>query len=278
MREQRLGQIHPLDAVIGREIAGRGGRELGRIDDVVVDMESGRILFVVVDMAGNSGNNHIAVPAPLFRVNMGGGELGKAAQARNAFRVEVDRDALADAPQFKRGESEDKASAAFLDQVYRHFNQTAWWAGEQGSAAGEFKHVRRASRLDDLAVQDVSSAKLGEVETVLFDIPAGRLVYVLLDPANRISENAELIPVPPMALTKGDQGTLTLDANREKLNSAPRIERAELKRADLQKLRSPEFAQKVYEHFGKKAWFDGQNVLSPTGPDRPRRDRDDNDN
>ena len=275
-REQRLGQIHTAEAVIGREIAGQGGRTLGKIDDVIVDMESGRILFVVLNLSGNGENNQVAVPATLFRVNMGGGELGRAAQGKSAFRAEVDREALAGAPQFTSNESEDKASAAFLDKVYKHFNQTAWWAGEQGSSAGEFKHVRRASRLDKFAVQNVSNAKLGEVETVLFDIPASRVAFVLLNPATRISESEQLVPVPPMALTKGAEGTLTLDADREKLKGAPKIDGGELKQADLQKLRNPQFAQQVYQYYGKKAWFEGQNVLSPTGPDRPQRSAGDN--
>ena len=273
-REQRLGQIHTSESIIGREIAGSGGRTLGKINDVIVDMESGRILFVVLNLSGDGDNNQVAVPATLFRVNMGGGELGRAAQGKSAFRAEVDREALAGAPQFTSNESEDKASAAFLDKVYRHFNQTAWWAGEQGSAAGEFKHVRRASRLDNFAVQDVSSTKLGDVETVLFDIPAGRMVYVLLDPANQVAESGHLLPVPPMALTKGAEGTLTLGVDREKLKGAPKLDRSELKQADLQKLRNPQFAQQVYDYYGKKAWFEGQTVLSPTGPDRARSSDD----
>ena len=90
--------------------------------------------------------------------------------------------------------------------------------------------MHRLSRMDQFAVQNVSNEKLGKIHTVLVDVPAGRVAHARSwIPANRISEKQELIPIPPMALTKGsEKRLLVLDANQ--LNGAPKIERQRLTR------------------------------------------------
>ncbi len=267
-REQRLGRTLPANRVIGREVVARNGNKLGSVEDAIVDFETGRILFVVLDLGANGGNNKVAVPPTLLTVPPMRDE-NTVAQKQRPFSVEVGREALSGAPTIDPDQAESLASAAFLDKVYSHFNQPKWWAGAQGSSAGEFKNVHRASRIDKFAVQDVANAKLGKIETVLLDVPAARVVFALLDPANRISERQELIPIPPMALTKADKSLLTLDSTREKLNAAPKVERTELTRDDLRQLADPQFAKRVYDYYGKQPWFGNEKVLSPTGPDRP---------
>ena len=267
-REHRLGRIVPADAVVGREVVNQNGKELGKIEDAVLDLETGRILFVVLNLSQEGRNDSVAVPPMLFTVRPAASNAG-AAKQRHPFGIEVGRDALEGAPKFDKDQAESIASAAFLDKVYRHFNQATWWAGGAGSTAGEFKNVHRVSRMDQFTVQDVSNARLGKIHTVLLDVPAGRVAYAILDPANRISDKQELIPVPPMALTKGsDKRVLVLDSNQEKLNAAPKIERAQLTGGDLQQLAGPEFAKRVYDYYGKKPWF--EESLSPTGAETGR--------
>jgi sporulation protein YlmC with PRC-barrel domain len=266
-REHRLGRILPADRVVGREVVNRNGKELGKIEDAVMDLETGRILFVVLNVSQEGRNDSVAVPPMLFTVAPAGSNNG--GQGRQPFGIEVGREALANAPKFDKNQSESIASAAFLDQVYKHFNQATWWAGAAGSTAGEFKNVHRVSRMNEFTVQDVANAKLGKINTVLLDVPAGRVTYAILDPANRISEKQELVPVPPMALTKGsDKRVLVLDSNQEKLKAAPKIDRGQLTSGDLQRLAGPEFAKRVYDYYGKKPWF--EESLAPTGAETGR--------
>ena len=305
--DNQLGPALQANAIIGRDIAGQNGNEIGSIDDVVVDLESGRILFAVVDLQGGGANNKVAVPPTLFTLNAGdrdatraerrnrdrdrdddrpglrlgnkdrdegerpGRRIGQAVENRRPLGIRVGEEALKGAPNFGQEQLESMANVAFVDKVYRHFNQPAWWAGEQGSAAGEFKHVRRVSKLNNFSVRDVSNGNLGKVETAVLDLRAGRVLFVMLDPAERISGQKELIPIPPMALTKGsEKGTLTLSADRAKLNAAPSVDRENLRPQDVQRMDEPQFVKRVYDHFGKQVWFDA-NTLSPTGFDQPRR-------
>jgi sporulation protein YlmC with PRC-barrel domain len=305
-RDHQLGSALQANAVIGRDVVGQNGNPVGKIEDAIVDLESGRILFMVVDLEGGV-NKLVAVPPTLFALDAGdrqaarrnqerdedrpglrlgnedkdegerpGRRIGQAIQNRRPLGIRVDQDAVKGAPSFGQEQVESMANAAFVDKVYRHFNQPTWWAGEQGSAAGEFKHVRRLSKLNNFSVRDVSNANLGKIETAVLDLRAGRVLFVMLDPAQRISGQKELIPIPPMAVTKGsEKGMLTLSADKEKLNSAPSVDRANLRPQDVQRIDDPQFVKRVYDHFGKQVWFDA-NALSPTGFDQPRRYPDEN--
>jgi sporulation protein YlmC with PRC-barrel domain len=281
-REQRLGRAVPATALLNRDVVTQGGKELGQIEEVIFDMESGRILYLAMDLKGAGFNDTVAVPPALFTYGLGraatvqqnkeGSGIGvRNNNNRQPFVIRASEEALKGAPKYAKT-GEDRAQGAYVDKVYAHFNQPRWWQGAGDAAAGKFNHIRRASQVKNFTVQNPSNEKLGQVETVLFDLPAGHVSFVVLDPANRIAEKQMLIPVPPMALTRAEQGggVLTLDADKEKLNNAPSINREALNADDIRQLSNPAFATKVYQYYGKQPWF--QNIPSPTGPDRRQND------
>lgn len=285
-REHRLGRAVPAAALLDRDVVTQGGKELGQIEEVIFDMESGRILYLAMDLKGAGLNDTVAVPPALFtyglgraaaaQQNRGGSGLGiRNNNNRHPFVIRASEEALKGAPKYART-GEDRAQGAYVDKVYAHFNQPRWWQGAGDAASGKFNHVRRASQVKNFTVQNVSNEKLGQVETVLFDLPAGRVSFVVLDPANRVAEKQMLIPVPPMAFTRGEQGggVLILDADKDKLNNAPSINREALDADDIRQLSNPAFATKVYQYYGKQPWFQNENIPSPTGPDRRSNNND----
>jgi len=265
-RENRLGRAVPAKALINRDVVTQGGKEVGQIEEAIFDMETGRILYLALDLKGGA-NDTVAVPPALFTYGLGRAAAQGQTGGRQPFVIRTTEDALKGAPKYA-ATGQDRAQGAYVDKVYAHFNQPRWWQGAGDSAAGKFNHIRRASQVNNFAVQNVSNEKLGQVETVLFDLPVGRVSFVVLDPANRISNKQVLLPIPPMAFTRGEQGggMLILDADKDKLNNAPSINRDELNADDIRRLSNPEFATKVYEYYGKQPWF--QNIPTPTGPDR----------
>jgi len=265
-RENRLGRAVPAKALIKRDVVTQGGKEVGQIEEAVFDMETGRILYLALDLKGGA-NDTVAVPPALFTYGLGRAAAQGQTGGRQPFVIRTTEDALKGAPKYAKT-GDDRAQGAYVDKIYAHFNQPRWWQGAGDSAAGKFNHIRRASQVNNFAVQNVSNEKLGQVETVLFDLPVGRVSFVVMDPANRISNKQVLLPIPPMAFTRSEQGggMLILDADKDKLNNAPSINRDELNADDIRRLSNPELATKVHEYYGKQPWF--QNIPTPTGPDR----------
>ena len=279
-REHRFGRAVPAAAFINRDVVTQAGKSVGQIEDVIFDLESGRILFLGLNPKGAGKGDMVAVPPMLFRLpqgqqanantNKSNGGIN-AQQTRRPLVVRADEQALQGAPKFAK-DGQQMAQAEYVDKVYGHFNQPKWWAGAAGSTAGQFNNIRRASQVTKFTVHDSANENVGKIETVLFDLPAGRVAYVVLDPANAIVNKQALLPIPPMAFTKPSEGgqKLVLNLDKDKLNNAPTINRNDLTADDILKLSDPAFAARVYNYYGKEPWFKNENIPSPTGPDRPQ--------
>lgn len=284
-REHRFGRAVPAEGLINRDAVTQAGKNVGQIEEIMFDLESGRILYVGLNRKGLGKGDMVAVPPTLFSLRQRQADRGEdegGLRARLTGRpvmIRVNEQALEGAPAFPK-DPEQAVQGAYVDKVYAHFNQPRWWEGASGdSKAGQFNHVRRASNVQKLTVQNSSNEKLGQVETVLFDLPGGRVSYVVLDPKGSVIDKEVLLPIPPMALTKNPEGgrVLILGVDKEKLNNAPSINRDELTAESIEKLSRPDFAARVYNYYGKQPWFRDANIPSPTSRDRGENDRDKDD-
>src|ERR1043166_7291588 len=62
--QQTLGAIEKAQQIIGSQIKDKQNQPVGKVSDLVVDLESGRVLYAVAAIAGGQA----AVPPQLFSV------------------------------------------------------------------------------------------------------------------------------------------------------------------------------------------------------------------
>src|SRR5688572_1901271 len=139
----------------GLDVRGRDGEKLGDVNGFIVDLASGRVLYVVVDSGGWFRSRRFLAP------------IGHAAvdQGRRALMLDITRDRLHDYPEFDEGrfsefsdadlrmfESrmakvccpeepleeplEDVSVGAWAYDTRRHYRQPDWWTG------GAYAHER----------------------------------------------------------------------------------------------------------------------------------------
>jgi len=239
-----LGQVEPARSLIGREIHGSQNDKLGKLDDLVVDLESGHVLYAVATVDGK----HIALPPEIFSQS---GE-------NKPLIVQVDKQKLAGAPQITPDIQNNPASLEFANQVYQYFSQTPWWGGAGQPTGQTFGNVHRATELTGMMVKTSANENLGKLDNVIIDLAGGRIPFVILSTGGSFGANQFLYPVPPNAFTAGtDQKTLTTGLDREKLQGAPRIQNN-----NLRQLSDPAFAASVYQYYGKQPYW---NTVAPTG-------------
>ena len=243
--EQGFGQIERADKLIGREVRSSDNQKLGKIDDLVVDLESGHVLYAVLGSGGILGageKKHAVAPGAFTR-----GE-------GNNLRLNIDKDKLAAAPEFTRDIDKDTElpKADFVYKVHQHYGQNAWWQGSKAPGEGTFNNVHKASSLIGTKVESSANEELAKVENLGIDLPAGRVTYVILAPARQLELGNNLYALPPDALTLGtDKKNLVSGITKEKLAAAPHFEKN-----NWDKLKDQSFASQVYQYYGKQAYFE----------------------
>jgi sporulation protein YlmC with PRC-barrel domain len=250
-------EFERLNRLLGSDVLTRNGERAGKVNNMVLDLESGRVLFVVVG-TGSGSNQRVAVPPGAFSDVRG-----------DSLRLKVNREKLANAPKFDR---DDKAEASFVNEVHKHFDQPAWWKGEGSASEGSFNNVQPGSSLVGMNVVNVQDTPVGKVNNAVIDLKAGRIAYVVVDPANEMNAGDKLFAFPPSALTKHKNGKhLTVDTNKEKLLSGPSFQKGQ-----WPDMADRSFASRVYKHYGKQAYFgsDTGSGLTPTGSDSQRTYQD----
>src|SRR5690606_30969906 len=97
-------------SIIGRHIVNEWGIELGRIEDIVVDTERGRITYAVLSYRGSigGGDKFFAVPWDSLTFH----------PESHEFILDIPRDLLEEAPGFDKSHWPETADPNWGTQVY----------------------------------------------------------------------------------------------------------------------------------------------------------------
>jgi sporulation protein YlmC with PRC-barrel domain len=253
--DKSLGPIERANKVIGKTVHTSDNQKAGKIENLVVDLESGRVLYAVVGtgVLGVGGHDYAVAPGAFSDV------------AGENARLSIDKAKLTGSPQFSSNvdKPEELGRAAFITQVYQHFGQPAWWQGATSTDTGTFRNVHKAKDIIGMKVKNVSNEDIGKVENLMVNLPAGRAPFVILNPDSNLNLGNDVYALPPDAFTwNAEQKSLVSDLTRDKLAAAPHFEKDQ-----LQRLSDPAYALKVYQYYGKQAYFEGGKPLQPTGKD-----------
>jgi sporulation protein YlmC with PRC-barrel domain len=247
---QALANVQRAGNLFGRQLMSSDNHNVGKVQNLVVDLESERILYVVV----NTSKGRVAVPPQIFGNTSG-----------NNIRLKATRQQIESAPQFtaQAGQQDQLGQASFVAPVYQHFRQNAWWQGSTPANQGTFNNVHRLNQLIGMKVENVNDQPVGKVSNVVVDMPSGRVMYVVMMPDSSLNLGNKLFAMPSDMLTlSSDRKNLVANIDQQKLTSAPQFERN-----SWPNLKDANFASQVYRHYGKQAWFEtpGTPALQPTG-------------
>lgn len=238
-----LNQAERWENLGGKEVYSSDKQKIGKLDVLVGDLDSGRILYAVVD----SSKGKVALAPQVFTQ-----VTGKTIQA------DVTRDKIESAPQFTASTAKpaEMGNADFVNQVYKHFGQQA--------SAGMFKDVHRIGHMRGMKVESAQNQNqtLGKVNDVVVDLPAGRILYVVLAPDSSLKVGSNLYPAPSMEFTSSsDQKNLAANLDPQKLAAAPHFEKG-----TWPNLSDASFAVQVYQYYGKQPYFNAAGTgMQPTG-------------
>jgi sporulation protein YlmC with PRC-barrel domain len=149
----RTRRILTASTLTGDRVRNPAGDNLGSIEEIMLDLESGRIAYAVLSFGGflGIGDKLFAVPWSTLRVDQG----------EHEFVLDIDRAALEKAPGFDKDNWPDMADPAFGREIHQHCGQTPYWehtVTDAGDFTGE-RNVADRSRESEPTIGYQSASK-----------------------------------------------------------------------------------------------------------------------
>jgi uncharacterized protein YrrD len=269
--QTRLNEAAKATEVIGRPVKNAQGQKLGKVEDLFVDVESGRIVQVILSSGGfgGLGDTLTAVPPGALRCDA----------AHKILLLDADKEKLHGAPKFEMSQWAEYDDSDHLSKVYSYFGQenafkfiqttdevpaaqrtadsspnTTATRKANGTCmipASRLSQLQKGSKLMGVPVKNLQDETLGKVENVLVDLPAGRMVAVIVSSGGFLGMGDELSAIPPTALRfTADRDALQIDASKEMLSNAPHF-----KSDQWPDFAQPSYAAGVYSAYHVQPYF-----------------------
>jgi sporulation protein YlmC with PRC-barrel domain len=125
--EKRYRRILSASSLAGNSVKNRAGEDLGKVDEIMIDIPSGRVAYAVLSFGGilRLGNKLFAVPWEALTVD----------EDRKCFVLEVDKTVLQNAPGFDKDNWPDMAERSWGNQIYSYYGRRPYWDTETAEEA-----------------------------------------------------------------------------------------------------------------------------------------------
>jgi sporulation protein YlmC with PRC-barrel domain len=123
MRDGARG-LSAASTLMGHRVLTAAGEELGNIEEIMLDLRSGRIAYAVLSFSGFPGIANKRFPVPWNALRIDPTEL----------ILDMDRKTFEGAPDFDKGNLPDMADPAFGRAVHKHYGRRPYWENTAADA------------------------------------------------------------------------------------------------------------------------------------------------
>lgn len=248
--------VHRASKITGMTVKNNDNKELGHVEDIVMDVKSGKVHYLAVSYGGllGVGDKLFAVPVDVFQVNRAEDE------GQFFLTLGVDEETLKSAPGFNQDKWPSFADNSWNQKVNQHYqkyrrtNRTTDDDGiqiragdtsvsvdidrdrdrirsrerdtERTATASAGNTIHRASEIIGMQVNGESNKELGEVNDVVVDMKNGKVKYLALSYGGVLGVGDKLFAVPFNAFDcrqgeDEDEYFLVVNIAEETLKNAP---------------------------------------------------------
>jgi sporulation protein YlmC with PRC-barrel domain len=121
-------RVLSASSLSGDKVVNTAGEDLGKLDDIMIDLPTGRIAYAVLSFGGflGIGNKLFAIPWSRLSVD----------EVNRRMILDVDRDLLERAPGFDKDNWPDMSDPSFGSQIYSYYGAEPFWENTDTPPAG----------------------------------------------------------------------------------------------------------------------------------------------
>ena len=152
----RLGRVQKVSALMGTPIKNLQDEKLGKVENILIDIASGRVLAIVVSSGGflGMGNELSALPPTALRFT----------DDQRNLQIDSTKEAMTAAPHFKADQWPDFAQPEYANGIYRAYNVQPYFTTNLTSDADNTVRNVRDRNNSTLTPLDQGNSK-GDIAT-----------------------------------------------------------------------------------------------------------------
>lgn len=275
--------------VIGANVKNSAGKDLGEIEDVVVDPQSGRVAYAVLQFGGfmGLGDKLFAIPWRSLQI-----------QNDDLVKLDIDKSQLEAATGFDQDHWPNMADRKWATETHRRFNQQPYWDvdvdanevdvdvdhahadkaktgnnrdNDMGRKANNNDRMVQAlpvCKLSDVigkTVENMQDENLGDIEDVVLDANRGQIAYAVVGAGGFLGMGEDLIAVPWDKLdirVTNDDTDVRMATTKDELKGGPHFSKDQWPNAD-----DKDYLIKVYTYYDTEPyWQSGKRVSDARNP------------
>jgi len=232
--EAKVALSHTLRTsdIIGLAVKNKNHEDVGKIDDLVIDMKTGEVRYAALAVGGVAGIGSKLFAVPWQSMTFMYGEPNQA-NSRH-FMFDVSKEQLENAPGFDSSHwpnvADPKWSTA-IDSHYRVDRKTTI-APANADPAGQtvvYETVFRASKIKGMDVRNDANEDLGAIDELVIDVTKGHVKYMALSYGSWFTGGNKLFAVPLSSCTlthANDKTYFVIHTSQDSLKNAPGFDKS----------------------------------------------------
>lgn len=228
-KENKLKLVRGSE-VVGADLFNQKGEDLGEINDVLIDENTGEITHGILAIGGWLGIGEKLTPVPWQNIK-------PSEKATRGYVVDLEKAKLAGAASFEKNKWPD-LRGNFGAQNYTYFGLT----GKTGMK------LVRLSEVDDAKLFDQKGQQIGEIHETLLHPKSGQVAYGVISTGEYTGRDADqrtTVPFDLIRQSKKDTPGYVLDVEKSKLNAATYF-----KANQWPEFNDRAWNERMYSHYG----------------------------
>jgi sporulation protein YlmC with PRC-barrel domain len=116
---EKVRHVMSASSLTGDRVVNKAGDNLGKIEDIMIHIDSGRVAYAVLSFGGflGIGDKLFAIPWEALSLD----------EDRKEFILRVEKEKLEKAPGFDKDRWPDMADPSWSEQIYNYYGYKAEW-------------------------------------------------------------------------------------------------------------------------------------------------------
>lgn len=209
---QKQAELQRCSQLIGAKVQTEDGENCGKIENLALDLQSGRPVYCIINANGVSGMKDKLIPVPFKALKFSEGR-------QPTIKTNVNKQRLQEAPDFNASGWSTIGDPKWGRTVHQHYSVNPDFDDQPA-------RLVKATECIGMAVNGKQREDIGQVEDLLIDPRTDTIPFAVITlQRGKNADKMYLVPWQVVDVRGGGDRTLVLNIEKQRITEAPSFER-----------------------------------------------------